>query len=212
MDPEISGLSGGDNLYPPSGSSNIPGSGEPYSVPGNMTAMASSRYQSNPPVGSPGRQARPQRRGNSYEVPAPAPTQALSTAESHRSNLVSLSAISFFGAGMAWATVFSGTRGDLVFISWAACCFIVGAVSAASATSLLDADGELLNRYKSVRWTVRLLAVWSTVNVFVGVMLVSAAILVLDPNASQPSARMEGEAEFTVQPAYLVCMKPLPCE
>ncbi|KDN43031.1 hypothetical protein RSAG8_06354, partial [Rhizoctonia solani AG-8 WAC10335] len=69
---------------------------------------------------------------------------------------------------MAWATVFSGTRGDLVLISWAASCFIVATASAACGTSLLDADGTLVERFLPVRWTVRLLSLCATVHVFVG--------------------------------------------
>ncbi|QRW07046.1 hypothetical protein RhiLY_06045 [Ceratobasidium sp. AG-Ba] len=171
-----------------------------------------SAYSDNPPGPSSTTPARslpssyPPRRRDSYDIPeaergrtGAASQAALSTAASHRNNLVSLSAVSFFGAGMAWATVFSGTRGDLVLISWAACCFIVGAISAGSATSLLDADGELLNQYKPVRWTVRLLSVWSMIHVFVGVMLVSTAILVLDPNAEKPAAGMNGGERFGVK-------------
>ncbi|CAE7126654.1 unnamed protein product [Rhizoctonia solani] len=105
-------------------------------------------------------------------VPAPAVTQALSTAASHRATLLSLSAISFFGAGMAWATVFSCTRGDLVLISWAASCFIIATASAACGTSLLDADGTLVERFLPVRWTVRLLSLCATAHVFVAIMLI----------------------------------------
>lgn len=45
---------------------------------------------------------------------------------------------------------------------------------------------------------VRLLLLCSVVHVFVGVMLVSIAILVLDPNASSPSPGTEGHA-FSVR-------------
>ncbi|CUA69888.1 hypothetical protein RSOLAG22IIIB_04144 [Rhizoctonia solani] len=126
-------------------------------------------------------------------APAPAITQALSTAASHRATLLSLSAISFFGAGMAWATVFSGSRGDLVLISWAASCFIVATMSAACGTSLLEADGTLVERFLPVRWTVRLLSLCATMHVFVGIMLVSAAILILDPNAETPQGGLGGQ-------------------
>ncbi|KAJ1304978.1 hypothetical protein OPQ81_000021 [Rhizoctonia solani] len=132
------------------------------------------------------------RASNPAPAQAPAATQALSTAASHRAALLSLSAISFFGAGMAWATVFSGTRGDLVLISWAASCFIVGTASAACGTSLLDADGTLVERFLPVRWTVRLLSLCATLHAFVGIMLVSAAILILDPNADAPEGGVGG--------------------
>ncbi|ELU39340.1 hypothetical protein AG1IA_06630 [Rhizoctonia solani AG-1 IA] len=128
-------------------------------------------------------------------VPAPPVTQALSTVASHRyvvATLLSLSAISFFGAGMAWATVFSGTRGDLVLISWAASCFIVATATAACGTSLLDADGTLVERFMAVRWTVRVLSLCATIHVFVGIMLVSAAILILDPNMDSPAGGTNG--------------------
>jgi uncharacterized membrane protein len=65
-------------------------------------------------------------------------------------------------------------------------------VTAASATSLVDADGTLIDRYLPVRWTVRLLSLCSTLHVLVGIMLVSAAILVLDPNSSEPGAGLDG--------------------
>ncbi|KAL5634252.1 hypothetical protein ACGC1H_006166 [Rhizoctonia solani] len=128
----------------------------------------------------------------SVPPPAPAVTQALSTTASHRATLMSLSAISFFGAGMAWATVFSGTRGDLVLISWAASCFIVATASAACGTSLLDADGTLVERFLPVRWTVRLISLCATLHVFVGIMLISAAILILDPNVEIPQSGIGG--------------------
>ncbi|KAG9077814.1 hypothetical protein FS749_010241 [Ceratobasidium sp. UAMH 11750] len=194
----------GDVIYPPSGSTTVPTAGDSENGPTNSDAnLSSSRvHRSTYGLGAGDAymsQPRRQRRLGDNDVPNPPATQTLSTAASHRSNLVSLSAISFFGAGMAWATVFSGTRGDLVLISWAACCFIIGAVGAASATSLLDTDGELLSRYTPVRWTVRLLAVWSTLHVFAGVMLVSAAILVLDPNAGQPGPGIKGGGDFVVR-------------
>ncbi|KAF8669052.1 hypothetical protein RHS04_08899 [Rhizoctonia solani] len=126
-------------------------------------------------------------------VPAPPVTQALSTAASHRATLLSLSAISFFGAGMAWATVFSGTRGDLVLVSWAASCFIVATATAACGTSLLDADGTLVERFMAVRWAVRILSLCATIHVFVGIMLVSAAILILDPNTDAPAGGTNGQ-------------------
>ncbi|KAG8690222.1 hypothetical protein FRC08_010597 [Ceratobasidium sp. 394] len=194
----------GDLIHPPSGSSTVPTAGDLENGPTNFdTSLGpSGGHRSTYGPGSGDAyisQPRRQRRLGDNDVPNPPATQTLSTAASHRSNLVSLSAISFFGAGMAWATVFSATRGDLVLISWAACCFIIGAVGAASATSLLDADGELLSRYTPVRWTVRLLAVWSTLHVFAGVMLVSAAILVLDPNAGQPGAGIKGGSDFAVR-------------
>ncbi|KAJ8501869.1 hypothetical protein ONZ45_g11992 [Pleurotus djamor] len=122
------------------------------------------------------------------------PSQALSSSTSHRVNLLTLSGVSFFGAGMAWSTVFSGTRGDLVLISWAACCFIISAVISAAVTSLLDTDGNLLERFLVVRWAVRLLGIFSAIHAFVGVSLVSAAILVLDPNSSEAEAGFHGEA------------------
>ncbi|CAE6410213.1 unnamed protein product [Rhizoctonia solani] len=120
------------------------------------------------------------RESNLAPVPAPAVTQALSTAASHRATLLSLSAVSFFGAGMAWATVFS-----------------VGTVSAACGTSLLDADGTLVERFLPVRWAVRLLSLCATMNAFAGIMLVSAAILTLDPNAETPLGGI-GSSKFNV--------------
>jgi hypothetical protein len=50
-----------------------------------------------------------------------------------------------------------------------------------------------------VRWTVRLLALFSMLHVFIGVMLVSAAILELDPNAPGPSAGMKGDSDFNAR-------------
>ncbi|CAE6495118.1 unnamed protein product [Rhizoctonia solani] len=147
-----------------------------FTYPPNSNAMATEARETDPEPAA-----------------APAITQALSTAASHRATLLSLSAISFFGAGMAWATVFSGTRGDLVLISWAASCFIVATTSAACGTSLLDADGTLVERFLPVRWTVRLLSLCATMHVFVGIMLVSAAILTLDPNAETPQGGLGGQ-------------------
>ena len=88
--------------------------------------------------------------------------------------------------------MFSGTRGDLVLISWAASCFIVATASAACGTSLLNADGTLVERFLPVRWTVRLLSLCATMHVFAGIMLISAAILILDPNTGTPQNGISG--------------------
>jgi hypothetical protein len=98
-----------------------------------------------------------------------------------------LLAIAFFGASVAWSTLFSGTRGNLEIISWAASVFIVGCTAAASASLLVETDESFMAKYIQVRWTVRILTLISAAHVLAGVILVSSAIAVLDPNVSAPA-------------------------
>lgn len=114
-------------------------------------------------------------------------TAGLSAVSSHRTNLAALLAIAFFGASVAWSTLFSGTRGNLEIISWAASVFIVGCAAAASASLLVETDESFMTKYIQVRWTVRILTIVSAAHVLAGLILVSAAIAVLDPSASEPS-------------------------
>lgn len=73
-----------------------------------------------------------------------------------------------------------------MIISWAASVFIVGCTAAASASLLVETDESIMTKYMRVRWTVRVLTLVSAAHVFAGVILVSIAIAVLDPNASAP--------------------------
>ncbi|KAF7352270.1 hypothetical protein MVEN_01190700 [Mycena venus] len=117
------------------------------------------------------------------------PLTVVSSSNSHRNNLTALIGIAFFGASITWSTVFSGTRGDLVLISWSACLFIVGAVGAAAASMLLLPDEDLVAKYPPVRWTVRILSLLSMVHVLAGMFLVTLAILLLDPSQESLQAR-----------------------
>ncbi|KAJ7480741.1 hypothetical protein FB451DRAFT_1238330 [Mycena latifolia] len=105
----------------------------------------------------------------------------LSSANSHMKNLTALLGIAFFGASITWSTIFSGTRGNLVVISWAACFFIVAAVGAAGASILVMQDEDIVALYPAVRWTVRILSLMAMLHVLAGMFLVATAILVLDP-------------------------------
>lgn len=91
-------------------------------------------------------------------------------------HMLVLSAVSFFGAGMAWVAVFSGARENVVIMSWAASCFMVGAVTGGSAAWL--AHGLL--EQSVMRWAVLVFSLCSATHTFAGLMLVSVAILVLD--------------------------------
>ena len=71
-------------------------------------------------------------------------------------------------------------------MSWAASVFIVGCTAAASASLLVETDESFMTKYIQVRWTVRVLTLVSAAHVLAGVILVSSAIAVLDPNASTP--------------------------
>ncbi|KAJ7690842.1 hypothetical protein B0H17DRAFT_1064033, partial [Mycena rosella] len=86
-----------------------------------------------------------------------APGTLVSSANSHMKNLTALLGIAFFGASITWSTIFSGTRGNLVLISWAACLFIVGAVAAVAASMLVISDEDIVAAYPPVRWTLRIL-------------------------------------------------------
>jgi hypothetical protein len=108
-------------------------------------------------------------------------TLPLSEIDVPRKNLTALLGIAFFGASITWSTIFSGTRGNLVLISWAACFFIVAAVGAAGASVLVMQDENLVATYLTVRWTVRILSLLAMVHVLAGMFLVAIAILVLDP-------------------------------
>ncbi|KAJ7666344.1 hypothetical protein B0H17DRAFT_1089990 [Mycena rosella] len=105
----------------------------------------------------------------------------VSSANSHMKNLTALLGIAFFGASITWSTIFSGTRGNLVLISWAACLFIVGAVAAAAASMLVISDEDIVAVYPPVRWTVRILSILAMIHVLAGIFLVAIATLVLDP-------------------------------
>ncbi|KAJ7800405.1 hypothetical protein B0H13DRAFT_2499949 [Mycena leptocephala] len=111
----------------------------------------------------------------------PRPLISASSANLHMKNLTALLGIAFFGASITWSTIFSGTRGNLVLISWAACFFIVAAVGAAGASVLVMQDENLVATYLTVRWTVRILSLLAMVHVLAGMFLVAIAILVLDP-------------------------------
>ena len=118
-----------------------------------------------------------------------------------RYNLAALLAIAFFGASVAWSALFSGTRGNLVIISWAASVFIVGCTAAASANLLVETDESFMARHMQVRWTVRILTVVSALHVFAGVMLVSTAIALLDPHASAPFSGKGEVSRYAVKAA-----------
>ncbi|KAJ7697356.1 hypothetical protein B0H17DRAFT_1197408 [Mycena rosella] len=71
----------------------------------------------------------------------------ISSVNSHMKNLTAVLGIAFFGASITWSTIFSGTHGNLVLISWTACLFIVGAVAAAAASMLVISDEDIVAAY-----------------------------------------------------------------
>jgi nitrate reductase gamma subunit len=88
-----------------------------------------------------------------------------------------------------------------VVISWAASVFIVGCTAAASASLLVETDESIMAKYLQVRWTVRVLTLVSAIHVFIGVMLMGAAIGMLDPNASAPFSGKQEVSRHAVKVA-----------
>ncbi|KAI3615987.1 hypothetical protein WG66_010276 [Moniliophthora roreri] len=141
-------------------------------------------------------------------------TVPLSSTTQYKANLTSLLAISFFGASISWSVVFSGTRGDLIIISWSASVFIVGTICAASGSILVETDDNIMNRFVHVRWVVRVLTILSMLHVFAGLTLISIALLLFDPNASQPQSEVTADGAFSLRAsiaagAYAVSMNSL---
>ncbi|KAK7037776.1 hypothetical protein VNI00_010737 [Paramarasmius palmivorus] len=125
-----------------------------------------------------------------------AQTAPVSSASQHKANLTSLLAMSFFGASISWSTVFSGTRGDLIVISWSASVFIVGTACAASGMILVETDENIMTRFIQVRWAVRALMFVSVLHVFAGLGLISVALILLDPNAQEPKSEISTDGSF----------------
>ncbi|KAF7335294.1 hypothetical protein MSAN_02340100 [Mycena sanguinolenta] len=136
------------------------------------------------------------------------PLTVVSSSSSHMKNLTALIGIAFFGASITWSTIFSGTRGDLVLISWSACLFIVGAVGAAAASMLVIPEEDIVAKYDTVRWTVRILSLVSMAHVLAGMFLIAVAILVLDPRQQSPQA-LAGKAGMQSAGAYAIAVSVL---
>ncbi|KAJ7265421.1 hypothetical protein B0H12DRAFT_197738 [Mycena haematopus] len=133
------------------------------------------------------------------------PLTVVSSSSSHMKNLTALLGIAFFGASITWSTIFSGTRGDLVLISWSACLFIVGAVGAAAASMLVLPEEDIVAKYPTVRWTVRILSLFSMAHVLAGMFLIAIAILVLDPTQQSPQA-LAGKTGVRSAGAYAIAV------
>ncbi|KAJ7763292.1 hypothetical protein B0H16DRAFT_1527381 [Mycena metata] len=131
----------------------------------------------------------------------------VSSSGSHLKNLTALLGIAFFGASITWSTIFSGTRGDLVLISWSACLFIVGAVGAGSA-SMLVLPQDLITQNHTARWTVRVLSLLAMVHVLAGIFLLALAILVLDPSQENPQAAA-GRAGMQSAGGYAIALSAI---
>lgn len=150
----------------------------------------------------------PQYLRRQYHPPPQAATVALSSAQSHRypsqskvskfhSRLIStfprrtniniLLGVSFFGASITWSTVFAGSRGDMVIISWSAALFIIGTSSASSAAILLSTDEDIMEKYIAVRWTVRVLSMIAIAHILGGMIIIGVAFLILDMDAREPT-------------------------
>ncbi|KAJ6515279.1 hypothetical protein C8R45DRAFT_955930 [Mycena sanguinolenta] len=136
------------------------------------------------------------------------PVTEISSSSSHMKNLTALLGIAFFGASITWSTIFSGTRGDLVLISWSACLFIVGAVGAAAASMLVFPEEDIVAKYLTVRWTVRILSLVSMAHVLAGMFLIAVAILVLDPTQQNPEA-LAGKVGVRSAGAYAIAASVL---
>ncbi|KAJ7493097.1 hypothetical protein B0H11DRAFT_2007212 [Mycena galericulata] len=125
------------------------------------------------------------------------PATLVSSANSHMKNLTALLGIAFFGASITWSTIFSGTRGNVILISWAACLFIVGAVGAAGASILVMPDEDIVAKHLTVRWTVRILSLLAMIHVLAGMFLVANCHLGFGSckRQSRPPRRTTGNAE-----------------
>ncbi|KAF9018911.1 hypothetical protein BDZ89DRAFT_1164928 [Hymenopellis radicata] len=122
--------------------------------------------------------------------PPPQPqaaTVALSSAQSHRTNINILLGVSFFGASITWSTVFASTRGDMVLTSWSASLFIIGTSSASSASILLSTDEDIVEKYIAVRWTVRVLSVIAIAHILGGIIMIGVVFLILDVDMQEPT-------------------------
>ncbi|KAK7468274.1 hypothetical protein VKT23_002784 [Stygiomarasmius scandens] len=67
---------------------------------------------------------------------------------SHKTSVTALLTMGFFGASIAWSTVFSGTRGNIALLAWAACTFIVATVCAASASLLITSEEQIIEKHQ----------------------------------------------------------------
>ncbi|KAJ7611177.1 hypothetical protein FB45DRAFT_941218 [Roridomyces roridus] len=140
------------------------------------------------------------------------PNQALplvtvvSSSQSHQQNLTTLIAVAFFGASITWSIIFSGTRGNLLVITWSASLFIVSTVAAFAATLLVLPEEDLVAKHQTVRWAVRILSLISMVHVLAGMLFLALSIFLLDPNHG---AQFEGSMSrvwFQVAGGYAMGM------
>ena len=65
----------------------------------------------------------------------------------------------------------------------------------------METDESFMTKYIQVRWTVRVLTLVSAIHVLAGVILVSTAIAVLDPNASVPLSGKQEASKHAVKAA-----------
>lgn len=84
------------------------------------------------------------------------------------------------GASIAWSSVFSATRGNLLLLVWSATLFILAAVAAASSGLIASSDQIDLERDMGARRVLRVLALFSAALVLAGIWLLSFAAVGLE--------------------------------
>lgn len=104
----------------------------------------------------------------------------MSSVSSYAQTFTTLGAVAFFGASIAWSSVFSATRGNLLLLVWSATLFILAAVAAASSGLIASSDQIDLERDMGARRVLRVLALFSAALVLAGIWLLSFAAVGLE--------------------------------
>lgn len=116
----------------------------------------------------------------------------LSSLVSHKANSTALAAVSIFGATVAWSCVFTAARGSLHCFSWASTAFVSAAVAASGLNIVLDSDDLDFDRDMVARRVVRALNALTGLGVFIGIVLMSLALMTTEP--IDDSSRSQSEA------------------
>lgn len=128
----------------------------------------------------------------------------MSKISSYKTTFQTLGTVGFFGASVAWGSVFTASLGNIsllrcvrhilpfdvsaynfspIIISWAAAAFAVGSKSAAAMSIVVGSDTIDIDRDMGARRVVRTFAITGAIHIFAGVILLSVAVMLLDPAA-----------------------------